>query len=174
MDVEGGRKRVDRLIEIFRELDGPNAGLVIVGSGMRDEWKARMNPRTTMYLGEIHDPENRQISRVFRMADLCVIPGHVGLSLNQAFYFGLPVVTETGSHPPEINYLKPGRNGCIVPENDLMAMKACISRLLEDDGLRAELSRNARNDILAEAPTEGMFRGFLGCLSFMTGGMPTH
>ena len=57
------------------------------------------------------------------MADVFAIPGHVGLGLNQAFYFGLPVVTEEGKHPPEIAYLKPGRNGFMVPENDLAALR---------------------------------------------------
>src|ERR1039458_6778847 len=82
---------------------------------MKEEWRARMNPQTTMYLGEVHDPQNLQISRVFKMADVCAIPGHVGLGLNQAFYFGLPVVTEEGKHPPEIANLKHGRNGFIGP-----------------------------------------------------------
>lgn len=45
-------------------------GNVIVGPGMKDEWKSRMNPKATVNLGEIHDRENRQISRIFKMADV--------------------------------------------------------------------------------------------------------
>ena len=52
MDVDDGRKRVDHLIEIFRDVHGRKAGLVIVGSGMKEEWKARINPQTTVYLGK--------------------------------------------------------------------------------------------------------------------------
>jgi glycosyltransferase involved in cell wall biosynthesis len=167
MDVDGGRKRVDHLIEIFRDIGDRNAGLVIVGSGMKDQWRSRINPKTTMYLGEVHDPENRQISRLFKMADLFAIPGHVGLGLNQAFYFGLPVVTEEGNHPPEIVYLKPGRNGFMVAENDLPALKSRIFELLDNDSLRAQFSRHAREDIMAEASTEGMFLGFRDCVNFI-------
>ncbi len=167
MDVDDGRKRVDHLIEIFRDVHGRKAGLVIVGSGMKEEWKARINPQTTVYLGEVHDPQNLQISRIFKMADVFAIPGHVGLGLNQAFYFGLPVVTEEGKHPPEIAYLKPGRNGFMVPENDLAALQARIFELLDNDTLRAEFSRNARHDILSEASTEGMYKGFRDCLEFL-------
>ena len=169
MDIAGGRKRVDHLIEIFRDAEGRDAGLVIVGSGMSEEWRARMNPKTTVYLGEIHDPKNLQISRVFKMADVFAIPGHVGLGLNQAFYFGLPVVTEEGNHPPEIGYLKPGRNGFIVPENNLPQLRETLFTLLDNDALRAEFSRNAREDILRNASTEGMYRGFRDCVRFMTG-----
>jgi len=169
MDVDSGRKRVDHLIEVFREVNGRDAGLVIVGSGMKEEWRARMNPQTTLYLGEVHDPKNLQISRIFTMADVCAIPGHVGLGLNQAFYFGLPVVTEEGKHPPEIASLKPGRNGFIVPENDLTQLKEKLFMLLDNDGMRQEFSRNARADILQNASVDGMYRGFLDCVRYMNG-----
>jgi len=170
MDVDGGRKRVDHLIEIFRDVKYSDAGLVIVGSGMKAEWQARINPNTTIYLGEVHDSKNLQISRVFKMADVCAIPGHVGLGLNQAFYFGLPVVTEEGKHPPEIGYLKPGRNGFIVPENDLEQLRKTLFTLLDNDALRAEFSQNARADILQHASVEGMYRGFRDCVRFMEAG----
>jgi glycosyltransferase involved in cell wall biosynthesis len=168
MGVEGGRKRVDHLIEIFRDVEGRDVGLVIVGSGMKAEWKARMNPKTTVYLGEIHDPSNYQISRIFKMSDVCAIPGHVGLSLNQAFYFGLPVVTEEGLHPPEIGYLKHGRNGFIVPQNNLVALKAKIFELLDNEALLQTFSNRAMSDILTEASTERMFCGFRDCVEFCT------
>lgn len=169
MDIAGGRKRVDHLIEIFRDVNGRDAGLVIVGSGMMEEWRARMNPKTTVYLGEVHDPQNLQISRVFKMADVFAIPGHVGLGLNQAFYFGLPVVTEEGNHPPEIGYLKPGRNGFMVPENDLPRLREKLFALLDNNALREEFSRNAREDILRNASIEGMYLGFRDCVRYMNG-----
>jgi len=169
MDVNGGRKRVDYLIEIFRELEGRDAGLVIVGSGLKPEWKARINPRTTLYLGEVHDPENRQIARIFTMADVCVIPGHVGLGLNQALFHGLPVITMEGGQPPEIGNLHPGRNGFMVPANDVGQMRARILELLDDDALRARFSTAAREDFLQEASIEGMFQGFKKCVDFIAG-----
>jgi glycosyltransferase involved in cell wall biosynthesis len=167
MNVDGGRKRVDRLIEMFRDVAGRDVGLVLVGDGMKEEWKARMNPRTTIYLGEVHDPENRQISRIFKMADVCAIPGHVGLGLNQAFYFGLPVVTEEGKHPPEIGYLQPGRNGFIISKDDPDGLREKIFYLLDTDMMREQFSINARNDILQHASIEGMFQGFLQCVQFI-------
>jgi glycosyltransferase involved in cell wall biosynthesis len=65
--------------------------------------------------------------------------------------------------------LKPGRNGFMVPEHDLAALRARIFELLDNDALRAEFSQNARHDILAEASTEGMFKGFLNCADFISG-----
>lgn len=167
MDINSGRKRVDALIDIFRDIDGRDAGLVIVGSGLRPDWKARMNHATSVYLGEVHDPENREIARVFTMADVVSIPGHVGLGLNQAFLFGLPVVTMEGPQPPEIGYLHQGRNGYIVPQDDTRALRARIFQLLDDDRLRATMSANARTDFLREASIEGMFQGFRRCVEML-------
>jgi glycosyltransferase involved in cell wall biosynthesis len=170
MGVSGGRKRVDHLIDIFRSLERNDIGLVLVGSGLSEELKARMNARNTIYLGEVHDPQNLQISKLCKMADICAIPGHVGLGLNQAFYWGLPVITEEDNHPPEIFYLKQGRNGFVVPRNDIASLRDRILCLLDNNNLRAEFSRHARQDILQEASIEGMFEGFRASVDYMTAG----
>lgn len=174
MEAGAGRKRVDHLIEVFRGFDRTDVGLVLVGSGLTAALQARLNPRNTVYLGEVHDPHHVQISKLCKMADLSVIPGHVGLGLNQAFYWGLPVITEEGNHPPEIFYLKPGRNGLIVPQNDLAALRDRIVYLLDNDDIRAAMSANAREDIAREASIEGMFAGFHACVDHLTAGMPNH
>jgi glycosyltransferase involved in cell wall biosynthesis len=167
LDVGGGRKRVDLLIEIFRDTGGRDAGLLIVGSGMKPEWSARINPATTRYLGEIHDPDNRRIAEIFSMADVCAIPGHVGLGLNQALFYGLPVVTMEGAQPPEICNLRHGRNGYMVPKDDYAQLRDRIFSLLDDDSLRARFSAAAREDFLENASIERMFSGFKACLDFV-------
>jgi glycosyltransferase involved in cell wall biosynthesis len=165
---ERNRKKVDHLIEIFGELQRSDVGLVIVGSGLSDELRARMNPANTRYLGEVHDPTNRQISRMFKMADICSIPGHVGLGLNQAFFWGLPMVTERGNQPPEIDYLRDGENGFIVPEDDRRALRDRLLLLIDNDKERRRMSENARRDILRHASIEGMFDGFLSCVRYLS------
>ncbi len=168
MGVGNGRKRVDHLIDVFRGIDRRDVGLVLVGSGLREELRTRMNCHNTVYLGELHDDQDLQISKICKMADVCAIPGHVGLSLNQAFYWGLPVVTEDGDHPPEMYYLKPDRNGYVVPQNDTVTLRERILGLLDDDDTRKAFSRNAREDILREASIEGMFSGFRNCIEYIT------
>jgi glycosyltransferase involved in cell wall biosynthesis len=150
----------------------PGVGLVIVGSGLAPELVQSLKPANTRYLGEVHDSEEVQISKIFKMADLFSIPGHVGLGLNQAFYWGLPVVTEEGRQSPEIRYLVDGRNGFIVPENDRDQLKKRIVELLSDDQRRRQFSANARHDILANASIEGMFQGFKACAESVTERQP--
>ena len=166
---EKNRKKVDHLIDIFHDLDRKDVGLVIVGAGLTEDLRARINPANTIYLGEVHDPQNRQISRIFKMADVCSIPGHVGLGLNQAFFWGLPMVTESGKQPPEIDYLKNGENGFIVPEDDRDALRDRLFYLIDNDAECARMAGNARATVLQDASMERMFNGFLSCAEYMVG-----
>jgi len=164
MGAGGQRKKIQHLIEIFNDIDTKGVGLVIVGSGMNDDQMKMMNEKNTIYLGEIYDSENIQISKIFKMADIFSIPGHVGLGLNQAFYWSLPVITEDGLQPPEINYLIDGRNGFIVNSNDMNELREKILYLLNNDEKRLEFARNARKDILENASIDNMFLGFKNCI----------
>ena len=55
---ERNRKKVDHLIDMFRELDRTDTGLVIVGSGLSEGLRARLNPANTRYLGR--GPRSRE------------------------------------------------------------------------------------------------------------------
>jgi glycosyltransferase involved in cell wall biosynthesis len=164
MGVDGGRKKLNHLIAIFNGEMPQGVGLVIVGSGVRSDMMGKMNKSNTIYLGQVHDSQNLKISKIFRMADVFSIPGHVGLGLNQAMYWGLPVVTEEGSQPPEIGYLINGRNGFIVPNNDVRELRSKILLLLENNDVRQSFSRNAKEDIVRQASIENMFTGFMQCV----------
>jgi glycosyltransferase involved in cell wall biosynthesis len=164
MGAGNQRKKIDHLIEIFQDPGWRGTGLVIVGSGVTADIRKRMNGSNTVYLGEVHDPANVQISKIFKMSDVFSIPGHVGLGLNQAFYFGLPVVTEDGGQPPEIHYLVDGRNGFIVPNNDIAELKRKIKYLVENDEIRKVFGENAKSDIQEHASMQNMFLGFKNCL----------
>ena len=161
-------KKVEHLVEVFNRLDEPWTGCVVVGDAMGYDLSSMIKTRNIMYLGEIHDPKNLRISKLFKLADIFCIPGDVGLGLNQAFYWGLPVVTEDGLQPPEIHYLVNGRNGFIVPENDVEELKERILELIRNDDMRAQFSRNAHEDIMREASIETMLRGLLDCLTACT------
>jgi glycosyltransferase involved in cell wall biosynthesis len=160
-------KKVEHLIEIFNGLNEPDTGCVIVGDPMGYDIPALIKSPKIKFLGEVHDPQNLKISKLFKLSDLFCIPGDVGLGLNQAFYWGLPVLTEDGFQPPEIHNLVNGRNGFMVAENDHAALKEKLLLLLRDDALRAEFSRNASEDIRREASIETMFSGFRDCLAML-------
>jgi glycosyltransferase involved in cell wall biosynthesis len=157
-------KKVEHLIEVFNSITEPDVGCVIVGDAMDYDLKAMIKSDRILYLGEIFDPKNERVSKLFKASDIFCIPGDVGLGLNEAFHWGLPVVTEDGLQPPEIHYLTEGRNGFVVPENDLVALKEKLLLLLRDDRKRAEFAQAAKHDIAIDASIERMFSGFLECV----------
>ncbi|HVU33782.1 MAG TPA: glycosyltransferase family 4 protein [Opitutaceae bacterium] len=157
-------KKVEHLIEAFNGIADPDVGCVIVGDQMDYDLKSMIKSDQILYLGEIFDPKNEQVSKLFKASDIFCIPGDVGLGLNEAFHWGLPVVTEDGLQPPEIHYLTPGRNGFIVPEGDIAGLREKLQLLLRDDALRASFSSAAREDIARDASIETMFRGFIDCV----------
>ena len=161
MDIRGGRKKADHAIQVFAEIDHPDYGLVLVGSGLSEELRKKLNPQNTVYLGEVYDPESLRISQIFKMADIFLMPGHIGLGINQAFFWGLPVVTEQGAHPPEIHYLIEGRNGYMVEDGDINALREKVLTLLANDTERLRLGENALHDIMENASIDNMFQGFI-------------
>ncbi|MDQ8205003.1 glycosyltransferase family 4 protein [Pelagicoccus sp. SDUM812003] len=161
-------KRVEHLIEIFNSIDDPDLGCVIVGDSMDYDIPSMISKENILYLGQVFDPKNEKVSKLFKAADLFCIPGEVGLGLNEAFHWGLPVLTENCFQPPEIQYLKDGINGYMVAENDTASLKEKLMLLLTDDALREKFSKNAKEEIEKNGSIERMFSGFLDTANFLT------
>jgi glycosyltransferase involved in cell wall biosynthesis len=109
-------KRLDVAIETVRLLAarGVAAHLLVVGSGAAlptYEAQAR-DLGSVRFLGEVHDED--ALAPLFAVSDLVFIPGAVGLAVNHAFAYGLPLVTAEGAHGPEMVIAEDGRNAVIV------------------------------------------------------------
>jgi glycosyltransferase involved in cell wall biosynthesis len=94
------------------------------------------------------------------------LPGAIGLSIVDAFYCGLPVVTENVVHGPEIMYLKDGVNGFITPVGDIPQLTAMLKMLLTDDVLRRRFSLAAKSEIMTNGHIDRMCEGFRDALNF--------
>lgn len=155
-------KRLDDLLKASEQFDD-GISVVVVGGGATSEQEQAMreNPRIH-YWGPVYD--SRKISEIFKMSDVFCIPGLVGLSLNQAFYWGLPLITEDVIHSPEICYLENGINGYIVPRGDIAALAERINTLMSDPDMLSAFSTAARSKIHTDASMEAMAEGFLTAL----------
>ncbi len=141
------RKRCCELIELVRRLkagpDTPPVDLVIVGEGPEGEAlrRAAAGQDNIHFFGAIHCPT--RIGELMRAASLMVNPGSIGLSVNDSFAHGVPVVTQAGMlHSPEFEYIRDGYNG-LIAEGGLDAFVAAVRRVLVDPGLRARLAEGA-------------------------------
>ena len=80
---------------------------------------------------------------LYRLAQLTLCPGLVGLNILDAFLSGVPLITLSDSlHSPEIAYLEPGVNGHSVV-GGAGAYADCVLDLIRDDRARARLSEGA-------------------------------
>jgi glycosyltransferase involved in cell wall biosynthesis len=98
--------------------------------------------------------------------DVYCMPGWVGLSIVDAFFMGLPLVTQDGPHPPEICYLKNDENGYILPEGDVELMASVLGNILFDDKLRERLSKAAVLEYRNNAHIDRMCDGFYKALNY--------
>ncbi len=110
-------KRIDFLIDAAREIRGSirDFELVVIGAGpdkplvdsaaLKYPWIHPVGART-----------GRDLGRHLALGDVCLNPGIVGLSVLDAFVYGMPVITtDCAGHGPEIAYLENNRNGIITP-----------------------------------------------------------
>jgi glycosyltransferase involved in cell wall biosynthesis len=104
---------------------------------------------------------------VFKLAEMCVLPGRVGLVILDCFATGLPLFTvQTPIHGPEVEYLEEGVNGFIVQkEADVYA--ATVAGALGNEVLLGKLRQGATASAAKysiEAMVENFRAGIVACL----------
>jgi glycosyltransferase involved in cell wall biosynthesis len=157
------RKRVLDLIDAFRLLNVKDVGLLLVGPD-KDGILPDVNDQNIRIIGPIYGDERLAL---LSACDVFCLPGHVGLSIVDAFWCGLPIVTENVIHAPEVMYLKDGKNGFIVPAGDVRQLAQRLETLLANDELRAAFSQAARAEIKSSGHIDKMCEGFEDALNYV-------
>lgn len=104
----------------------------------------------------------------FRIAQVYLSPGAVGLHVLDAFCAGVPMITTQGArHGPEVSYLVSGENGYVVAA-DAGAYAEVVLRLLGDPAelarVRAASARDAARYTL-DNMVQRFIEGIEGCLA---------
>ncbi len=150
-------KKVDNAIRTVKLLHdrGVCARLLVVGDGKEKEslisLTAQLGLQDQIYFaGSVFGDE--MVTPYFLASDLFIMPGYIGLAIVHAFAFDLPVITEDIKiHSPEIQYLKPGVNGCFVKENNTADMADTIMAISKDHIYLDILKRGTRESVSNEA-----------------------
>lgn len=154
-------KGLDILLDLFKDV--PGIALVIVGGGISEAQRSVVDSQTNYYyLGEKY---GKDVDEIYQMGDVFSTPGHIGLALNQAMFWGKPVVVLDRIHAPEIMYLKNGINGFIVNSNE--QLKAKILELCQDEELLKKMSDAARKTYETEMQLSDMFHGFWEAICYV-------
>ena len=120
-------------VELLKNLDG-EVSLVVIGDGfLRDELEGLGRGLPVRFRGAIYD--ELELARYFKLADILVLPGRVGLTCVHGFANGVPCVTtreDVVEQSPEYDYVEHGYNGLILPSDDPATHANAIRDLLED------------------------------------------
>ena len=131
-------KRFPALVEIFRRFRDrfPDAHLILIGEGP-DQAAVRaaagdLLDRFVHLPGRVYQEE--RLAPYFLGADAFVFAGAVGLSVNHALAYGLPVVTFRRTprgprHHPEIAYVIEGETGWLVDEFEDAALAGRLQEI---------------------------------------------
>ncbi len=141
-------KRVDLLLaaaDLIRA-EIPDFQMLIVGDGpTAHEVKEASRSRPWMHCLGVRKGVEKAL--YFRMADVLLNPGAVGLHVLDAFAAGVPMITTRNAlHGPEVSYLKNGYNGVITDEDDPVAYSAPVIEILRNKNLHKTLKSNCLQD----------------------------
>ncbi|HID72791.1 TPA: glycosyltransferase family 1 protein [Candidatus Micrarchaeota archaeon] len=137
-------KKLEVLLEAFRELDGGDAVLLVVGSGPSldkyREMAEEMGLKDVIFTGFVEDD---MLSAAYSAADVFASPSDsetFGLTFVEAMSFGLPVV---GVNRLGAKELIDGKNGQAVEPGDSKAFAEKLKELLADAKLRKRMRKAA-------------------------------
>jgi glycosyltransferase involved in cell wall biosynthesis len=156
-------RKIQHLIQVS-DLLSDKYIIIIIGSGLTESQSKQIDSKINMrYIGKIYD--ELTVCEYYKLSDLFLMPGAIGLSLNQAFYYGSPVVIENVDHGPEVYYLKEGRNGLKYRSSDYIDLKDKIYEIINND--YDNYSKCATETILSEGNIQKMLNGFKGALKYV-------
>jgi glycosyltransferase involved in cell wall biosynthesis len=146
--------------------EAPNFRLLIIGSGVEEKWVREACDRHDFlrYAGSLFGTDK---AICYRMAEMVVNPGLVGLAVLDSFAAAVPLLTMADSlHSPEFSYVESGVNGLVVEGNESDFAKAVLS-ILEDAELALHLRIGAAKSAKlysVEKMVEHTKEGVLRCL----------
>lgn len=166
-------KLADHLIKVTAKLkdDGIKVKTHIIGDG--DELAALKKTSyefglkdDVVFYGAIFD--DAQSGKILYFSDVMVMPGYIGLAINHAYCFDLPVVTYRQGpngpfHSPEIDYLEDGETGMLVEPFNIDALTTCLLQLRQQPALLAAQKKNVSRKV-EELTIEKMESGFIVCI----------
>lgn len=167
------RKKVDLLLKALAELrtqSNRQYRLSIIGDGeLKGELQALAGQLELVNIEWFGNLREDQVAPYLRKSHVVVIPGWLGLAVNHAFSFGVPVVTEfpnetLTNHPPEIEYFHHHQNGYAYQADNPSDLARAIEHVVADLN---RFSESALATYSLEMSIDSMMSGFKQSLEFV-------
>lgn len=162
-------KRLGYMIEAADRIQAevPDFRLVVIGDGPSgSEIKSAAAERPWLKWMGIRKGLDK--AAFFRLADIVLNPGLVGLHILDSFCAGVPMVTtDDARHSPEIAYLEDGRNGLVVHGGPDRYAEAVVKLLRDRRGLKAlsQAACQAAERYTLQSMVENFTDGIERCLA---------
>lgn len=120
----------------------PRFHLVMIGDGPDRAWlqSSIANEPWIHYVGFKNHEEG---ALYYKMADVFLLAGTVGLAVVDSFAAGLPLIaTQLTTHPPEISYVVNGYNGYLA-SHEANALANAVEDVLSNPALKEQLRQGA-------------------------------
>ncbi|WP_321417428.1 glycosyltransferase family 4 protein [uncultured Desulfobacter sp.] len=157
-------RKPEQMINLAKRLD-LNTHILLIGPALN---KLCINDiehiQNIHYYGAIYD--QKIVNEHYKMADVFVMPGAIGLAINHAFYFHTPCIVEKIEQGPEAFYLREGINGYYYKPNDVGDLYDKLTKVLDKNNYSL-FCQNAIETIMREGSIENMFRGFIDAVNFV-------
>lgn len=160
------RKGIEYLIRAFRKAKLPESILIIAGTGRYEERLKKIagDSENIRFPGYVEKREN-----YYSIADVFVLPtlhDPWGLVINEAMYYGLPVITTSAAGAAEL--VEEEECGMIVePKNEELLKKALI-KIYKDKKMRRKMAKNSKN-CSRNYELESGGRGFKKAIKYVEG-----
>ncbi len=169
-------KLVDHLLEVTYRLKnkGIKVKTHIIGDGDELQSLKMMTSEiglqeNVIFYGAIHN--DLFSGKILLSSDVMVVPGYVGLAINHAYCFELPVITYKQGpngpfHSPEIDYLGSGKTGLLTKSYDIEDMANALFKLSQQPDLIKSYKLNI-NKKIEGLKIEKMEAGFIKCIDYI-------
>lgn len=164
------QKGTHLLLETFERIRRERpAALLIIGAGPEQEameaYAAQQGLSDVHFLGPLPDAE---AAPYLYAADVMLMPGYLGLVINHAFAFGLPVVSRRNPvgvqfHSPEVEYVQTGENGLLSEGDGADDLAEAVRAVLAD---HARMSQKALDYARTHLRIDRMVDGLEGAIRY--------
>ena len=166
-------KEPDKLLKVYQKVQKeiPDIALHYVGDGpmleiLEDKVRQR-RVENVFFHGPIYDYE--KTGELLFASNLMVMPGALGLSVNHAFCFDTPIVSQKDvGHGPEVEYVINGETGYLVETGDFAKMAEVMVRYLKDKNIQRNFRRNIRYMVNNVCNIEKMIDGFQEAVEYVS------
>ena len=141
------RKAPELLLEVFLARDRLEEHLIIAGSGvLESELRSRAGTHPRVHFVGFQNQSRMPV--VYRLGDVYVMPSRIGetwgLGVNEAMASGRPaIVSDRVGCAPDL--VQSGRTGVVFQNDDQVALRVALERVLDAPGAAAQMGAAARN-----------------------------